>query len=104
MCFSLGEDNPSLFPESGLESVPEMINFRIWMCRKLSLASAVLFLAYSVWAYKDYNILNNAILRDIQAQNQELRTALQLLKVKYQLGCKILALVSKIKQHSCNGK
>jgi len=76
---SLGEDM-SLFPESGLESVPETINFRIWLCRKASLASAVLFLAYSVWSYQDYNVLNNAILRDIQAQNMELRTALHLMQ------------------------
>ena len=85
---SLGEDgNPTisnfLFPAEN-ESVPELINARIWLCRKLSLTAAALFLAYSVYSYKDYNILNNAILRDIQAQNQELRTALQLLKVKYQ--------------------
>jgi len=83
--FSLGEDaNPTisnlLFPAEN-ESVPELINARIWLCRKLSLTAAALFLAYSVYSYKDYNILNNAILRDIQAQNQELRTALQLLKV-----------------------
>merc|ERR1719295_1869237 len=82
--FSLGEaGNPTisnlLFPTEN-ESVPELINARIWLCRKLSLTAAALFLAYSVYSYKDYNILNNAILRDIQAQNQELRTALQLLK------------------------
>merc|ERR1719312_976172 len=76
---SLGEDM-SLFPESGLESVPETINFRIWLCRKASLASAILFLAYSVWSYQDYNVLNNAILKDIQAQNLELRTALHLMQ------------------------
>ena len=70
----------SLFPESGLESVPETINFRIWLCRKASLASAILFLAYSVWSYQDYNVLNNAILKDIQAQNLELRTALHLMQ------------------------
>jgi len=81
--FSLGANDPGLFVEHLYEeeSVPEVINFRIWVCRKLSLTAAAVFLAYSVWAYKDYNILNNNILMDIQAQNTELRTALQFLQL-----------------------
>jgi len=85
--FSLGSGdstgNQGLFIEhlNEEDSVPEVINFRIWVCRKLSLTAAAIFLAYSVWAYKDYNVLNNAILRDIQAQNLELRSALQILQL-----------------------
>lgn len=78
-----GLDNPSatfLFPENGLDSLPEIINHRIWMARKTALLSALAILAYTVWNFRDYNLINNAILRDIQLQNKELRSALQVLR------------------------
>ena len=76
----VGIDNPSatmFFPENGMESLPEVISNRIWLSRKISLLSATILVVYNVWNFKDYNMINNAILKDIQMQNKELRNALQ---------------------------
>jgi len=77
----INSSSSSAFPFPAAENeLPDAINFRIWLARKTALLTALVVLAYTVWNFRDYNLINNAILRDIQTQNKELRSALQVLR------------------------
>ena len=60
-----------------VDSLPEVVSARIWLARKLSLLLSLIVLGYSVYSFKDYNILNNQMLINIQNQNLALQKALK---------------------------
>ena len=53
--------------------------WRIWLIRKTAMTLCVLLLAWTAYKFQDYNIINNALLVQIQRQNQELRNYLETL-------------------------
>ena len=75
-----------LFAESrfSLQDLPQVISYRIWMARKISIVFAIVVLTYFGYAFKDYNVMNNKLLQDIQRQNMELRRSLDLLQIVHQ--------------------
>jgi hypothetical protein len=58
---------------SALWMLTDDIDNRIWFCRKVTLSACFLILLYFAISYKDYAVLNNNLLLDIQKQNEELK-------------------------------
>lgn len=67
--YSLTEDSLNLLPLQA----DGPIYYRIWICRRLTCAIAFLILIVYYYQYKDYNIINNQLLTDIQKQNLEIQ-------------------------------
>ncbi len=51
--------------------------WRIWLVRKVAMISCILLLAHFAYTFKDYNLINNALLVSIQRQNLELKGYLE---------------------------
>ena len=74
-----------LFDGSRLNAadMPQIINTRIWLCRKLACIVATTILSYFAYVFRDYNVENNQLLKDIQQQNLELRESLNALQISH---------------------
>ena len=64
--------------------LPQIISTRIWFARKLTCIVAVIILSYFAYMFKDYNVMNNKLLQDIQQQNMELKKSLAALQISQQ--------------------
>ena len=64
-----------------LTDLPQIISARIWYARKLTCVLAAALLTYFAYTFKDYNVMNNKLLHDIQRQNIELRKSLDTLQI-----------------------
>ena len=51
--------------------------WRIWIVRKAAMISCIGLLAHFAFTFQDYNIINNALLVNIQKQNLELKLYLE---------------------------
>lgn len=58
---------------SALWIITDDIDDRVWFCRKVTLVACVAVLLYFAISYRDYAVLNNLLLQDIQKQNEELK-------------------------------
>ncbi|XP_054720758.1 LOW QUALITY PROTEIN: uncharacterized protein LOC129230385 [Uloborus diversus] len=54
---------------------------RIWLCRKVTCVVAIVVLICFYCRYKDYNAINNQLLREIQQQNVELKNFIKSLNL-----------------------
>ena len=54
--------------------------WKIWMIRKVAMLGCVALLCYYAYSFQDFNIINNAILVQIQRQNQEMKHYLESMK------------------------
>ncbi|KAF8766691.1 Protein GAMETE EXPRESSED 1 like protein [Argiope bruennichi] len=77
--YNLDEEMTKLFP---LE-INGPIYSNIWMCRKCVCIVCFIVLLYFYHSYKDYNSINNQLLREIQRQNSELQEALKSLQSQH---------------------
>ena len=57
--------------------ISDMINQRIWMVRNSAVFVSFMTLMMMAIRFKDYNLINNKLLEDIQKQNQELRRSME---------------------------
>ena len=53
------------------------IFWRIWLIRKVAMLGCAIILCYFAYNFKDFNVINNAILVQIQRQNQEMKHYLE---------------------------
>lgn len=51
--------------------------WRIWLIRKGAVISCIVLLSHFAYKFQDYNLINNALLMQIQRQNLELRGYLE---------------------------
>ncbi len=49
----------------------------IWWIRKLAMTACVVQLAWTAYKFQDYNLINNALLVQIQHQNLELKNYME---------------------------
>jgi len=57
--------------------ITNIINQRIWMVRNSAVFVSFMTLMILAIRFKDYNLINNKLLEDIQKQNQELRRSME---------------------------
>jgi len=63
------------------EVTSEVLNQRIWAVRNSSVAICFLTLVVMAFRFKDYNLINNRLLEDIQKQNLELKRSMETFKI-----------------------
>lgn len=60
---------------SGMNSLikNELFHNRLWLCRKTACSVCFIILIVTYFCYKNYNVINNQLLREIQQQNIDLQ-------------------------------
>ena len=72
------EDSRTGATEVGLT---EMMNQRVWWLRNATVLVSFLTLVTMALRFKDYNLINNQLLEDIQKQNQEIKRSMEEYKI-----------------------
>ena len=61
--------------------ISEMVNQRVWMVRNSAVVISFITLVTMAIRFKDYNLINNKLLEDIQKQNLELKRSMETFKL-----------------------
>jgi len=80
----------SLPENTNIQDISEMVNRRVWMVRNAAIFMSIFLMSVMAMKFKDFNLINNALLEEIKKQNFELKRSME----TFQVGNKLSQAIS----------
>jgi hypothetical protein len=71
--FQLGDCIEQIFISFFNFPYQEVVHFRLWLCRKIYIMTAIVGLLWVAYRYQDFNKINHCMLLEIQQQIKDLK-------------------------------